>query len=83
MARRRVYKSCVQARAIVRTVVYTRHVNEPPRLPPKSTRIDLRVAESDLLAFHEAAVRAKLTLSEWIRQRLSAAAVIERETKKR
>jgi hypothetical protein len=56
---------------------------EPPSLPPKSMRVDLRVANADLRAWREAAVRAKQNLSEWIRQTCDAAIAATKEPKKR
>lgn len=41
---------------------------DTPTLPPKVARIHLRIADSDVSAWREAAVKEKQTLSEWIRR---------------
>jgi len=40
---------------------------EDPQLPPKESRVELRISPEDLRAWREAAVREKKKLSEWIR----------------
>jgi predicted HicB family RNase H-like nuclease len=55
-----------------------------PKLDPTgaaSKYLTIRVAEPEHDTYREAAERAELTLSEWIRDRLSKAA--QREAKKR
>lgn len=42
-------------------------MTDDPQLPPKLSRVELRIAKSDLRAWREAAVREKQKLSEWIR----------------
>jgi hypothetical protein len=50
--------------------VYTHStgMTEDPQLPPKLSRVELRIATTDLRAWREAAVREKQKLSEWIRR---------------
>lgn len=50
--------------------VYTRSTDMPddPTLPPKLSRVELRIAHADLRTWREAAVRAKQKLSDWIRR---------------
>jgi hypothetical protein len=56
-------------------------MSDDPQLPPKLSRIDLRIAPSDLRAWREAAVREKQKLSEWIRRACDER--VARETRKR
>jgi hypothetical protein len=48
--------------------VHSTDVSEDPQLPPKLSRVELRIATSDLRVWREAAVREKQKLSEWIRR---------------
>ena len=50
-------------------------------LPPKLTRIELRAAKADLIAWRGAATREKLKLSEWIRRACDER--LAKESKKR
>jgi len=43
-------------------------MTDDPQLPPKVSRVELRIARSDLRSWREAAVREKQKLSEWIRR---------------
>lgn len=42
-------------------------LSDEPELPPKTQRIELRVADIDLRSWRKAAAQEKRTLSEWIR----------------
>jgi uncharacterized protein (DUF1778 family) len=56
-----------------------------PHLPPKQSRVDLRVAPDDLRVWREAAVHEKSTLSDWIRRACDdrAIEVTKKDAKKR
>lgn len=65
--------------------MYTRPTDmvDEPQLPPKLSRVELRIARSDLRAWREAAVREKQKLSEWIRCACDEWMAKEKDARKR
>lgn len=56
---------------------------DAPNKHPKGARLNLRITDEDFTAYNAAAVRSKLSLSQWIRIACDGQLVREQEQRER